>query len=150
MTDRMSKMGVPDLGSVDMSSPVARQRFLDLNKEVVECRVCPRLVKYRESVARVKKKQFLNWNYWGRPVPGFGDISATIVVIGLAPAPHGGNRNGRVYTGDRSADFLLRAFFGGGYANRPLSFYVNDGFVLSRGLIQAAFKIVPPDNNNTS
>jgi uracil-DNA glycosylase len=89
MTAGMSKMGVANMDSVEVSSLVARQRFLDLNKEVVECRVCPRLVKYRESVARVKKKQFLNWNYWGRPVPGFGDISATIVVIGLAPAPDG-------------------------------------------------------------
>ncbi len=71
MTDRMSKMGITNFGSVDMSSPVARQRFLDLNKEVVECRVCPRLVKYRESVARVKKKQFLNWNYWGPTRPWF-------------------------------------------------------------------------------
>src|SRR3989442_14356740 len=90
MTDRMSRMGITNLGSVDMSSPVARQRFLDLNKEVVECRACSRLVKYRESVARVKKIQFLNLKYWCRPVHGFGDISATIVGIGLPPAPHGG------------------------------------------------------------
>src|SRR3989442_5918818 len=150
MTDRMSKMGVPDLGSVDMSSPVARQRFLDLNKEVVECRICPRLVKYRESVARVKKKQFLNWNYWGRPVPGFGDISATIVVIGLAPAPHGGNRTGRVFTGDRSADFLVRALFEAGYANQPRSVYVNDWFGLHWGYITTAVKCVPPDHQATS
>src|SRR3989441_12323733 len=80
----MSRMGVTNLGPVEVSSHVARRRFLDLNKEVVECRICPRLVEYRESVARVKKKQFLDWNYWGRPVPGFGDISATIVLIGLA------------------------------------------------------------------
>src|SRR3989442_12789678 len=149
MTDRISKMGITNLGSVDMSSPVARQRFLDLNKEVVECRLCPRLVKYRESVARVKKKQFLNWNYWGRPVPGFGDISATIVVIGLAPAPHGGNRTGRVFTGDRSADFLVRALFEAGYANQPLSIDVNDGLELHGVYMTAAVKCVPPDNNPT-
>jgi len=150
MSDGMSKMGVTNLGSVEASSPVARRRFLDLNNEVVECRVCPRLVKYRESVARVKKKQFLNWKYWGRPVPGFGDISATIVVIGLAPAPHGGNRTGRVFTGDRSADFLVRALFEAGYANRPRSVDVNDGLELQRVYITAAVKCVPPDNKPTS
>src|SRR3989441_11146946 len=121
MSDGMSKMGVTNLGSVEASSPVARRRFLDLNNEVVECRVCPRLVKYRESVARVKKKQFLNWKYWGRPVPGFGDISATIVVIGLAPAPHGGNRTRKEFTGGRRAEFLLGGLFAAGYAKRPRS-----------------------------
>src|SRR2546427_9145746 len=138
MTDRISKMDITNLGSVDMGSPVARQRFLDLNKEVVECRLCPRLVKYRESVARVKKKQFLNWNYWGRPVPGFGDISATIIVIGLAPAPHGGNRTGRGFTGGKSADFLVRGLFEAGYANQPRPFDVNDGLELDGGYMTAA------------
>src|SRR2546427_13279368 len=135
---------------VNASSNFSKQRILDLNKEVVECRVCPRLVEYRESVARVKKKRFLSWNYWGRPVPGFGDISATIVVIGLAPAPHGGNRTGRVFTGDRSADFLVRALFEAGYANPPRSVYVNDGFEFQRGFIKAAVKLVPPDHKPTS
>src|SRR2546427_1869052 len=115
----MSRMGVTNLGPVEVSSPVARRRFLDLNKEVVECRICPRLVEYRESVARVKKKQFLDWNYWGRPVPGFGDISATIVLIGLAPAPHGGNRTRREVTGGRGAGFLFGALFRAGYAKPP-------------------------------
>jgi uracil-DNA glycosylase family 4 len=146
----MSRMGVTNLGSAEVNSHVARRRFLDLNKEVVECRVCPRLVEYRESVARVKKKQFLNWNYWGRPVPGFGDFSATIVVIGLAPAPHGGNRTGRVFTGDRSADFLVRALFEAGYANQPRSVDVNDGLELQWVYMTAAVKCVPPDNKPTS
>src|SRR2546426_2771449 len=150
MSDGMSEMGVTNLGSVEASSPVARRRFLDLNNEVVECRVCPRLVKYRESVARVKKKQFLDWNYWGRPVPGFGDISGTIVVIGLAPAPHGGNRTGRVFTGDRSADFLVRALFEAGYANQPRSVDANDGLELRGVYMTAAVKCVPPDNKPTS
>src|SRR5712691_5116622 len=150
MSDRMGKIGVTYPGPLEVSSPVARQRFPDLNKEVVECRVCPRLVTYRESVARVKKKQFLNWNYWGRPVPGFGDISATIVVIGLAPAPHGGNRTGRVFTGDRSADFLMRALFEAGYANQPRSVDVNDGLELHEVYMTAAVKCVPPDNKPTS
>src|SRR3989441_10514971 len=136
----MSRMGVTNLGPVEVSSPVARRRFLDLNKEVVECRICPRLVEYRESVARVKKKQFLDWNYWGRPVPGFGDISATIVLIGLAPAPHGGDRNGRGFTGDKSADFLVRALFQAGYAKRPRFVDVNGGLGFQRGYIKGAVK----------
>ncbi len=82
---------------VNASSNFSKQRILDLNKEVVECRVCPRLVEYREGIARVKKKRFLSWNYWGRPVPGFGDTAALIFVIGLAPASHGGNRTHGVY-----------------------------------------------------
>jgi uracil-DNA glycosylase len=124
----------------------ARKRLLDLNRNVVGCRACPRLVRYRESVARVKKKQFMSWNYWGRPVPGFGDVAARILVIGLAPAPHGGNRTGRVFTGDRSADFLVKALFKGGYANQPLSVDVNDGLELDRVYITAAVKCAPPDN----
>src|SRR5207245_9179440 len=91
----MSRMGVTNLGSVEVSSPAAKQRFLDLNKEVVECSACLRLVEYRELVAKIQKKQLLNWNYWGRPVPGSGAISATIVVIGLDPAPRRGTRTGR-------------------------------------------------------
>jgi uracil-DNA glycosylase len=121
-----------------------------LNREVVRCRDCPRLVKYREQVARVKKQQFMNWSYWGRPVPGFGDVAARIFVIGLAPAPHGGNRTGRVFTGDRSADFLVKALFEAGYANQPRSVEVNDGLELHGVFLTAAVKCVPPDNKPTS
>src|SRR5438309_11386737 len=130
MSDRMSKMEVTRLGSLEVSSPVATQRFLDLKKEVVECRVCPRLVEYRESMARVKKKQFLNWNYWGRPVPGFGDIAATIVVIGLAPAPHGGNLNVRAFTWAGSAELLRNASLTACYATLPYSGGVNAGLAV--------------------
>src|SRR3989454_12444849 len=112
---------------VNASSNFSKQPTLDLNKEVVECRVCPRLVEYRERIARVKKKRFLSWNYWGRPVPGFGDTAASIFVIGLAPASHGGNRNGRGVTGDRSAEFLVKAPCGGGFGKQPRSIDVNDG-----------------------
>src|SRR3989442_8066004 len=97
----MSKATITNSDSIYGTPSSAKDRLLSLNKEVVECRVCPRLVNYRESVAKVKKKQFLNWNYWGRPVPGFGDIKAPIIVIGLAPAPHGGNWTWRVCTGGR-------------------------------------------------
>src|SRR5256712_11569156 len=127
MSDGMSKMGVTNLGSVEASSPVARRRFLDLNNEVVECRVCPRLVKYRESVARVKKKQVLNWKYWGRPVPGFGDISATIVVIGLAPAPHGGSRNRKGLTKGKNSGFLVQGLLPAGNSNMCHSVYCESG-----------------------
>ena len=119
-----------DSDPIDGTSSSASERLQGLNKEVVECRVCPRLVTYRESVAKIKKKQFLNWNYWGRPVPGFGDIKAPILVVGLAPAPHGGNRTGRVFTGDRSADFLVKALFEAEYANQPRSVNANDGLEL--------------------
>jgi uracil-DNA glycosylase len=133
-----------------MALCMARQQLLDLNKQVVGCRACPRLVKYRESIAKVRRKQFLGWNYWGRPVPGFGDIVAPILVIGLAPAPHGGNRTGRVFTGDRSADFLVKVLFEAGYANQPRSVDVNDGLELHGVYVTAAVKCVPPDNRPTS
>jgi uracil-DNA glycosylase len=129
-----------------VTSRSARKQLLMLNKELVECRDCPRLVKYRERVARVKKSQFMNWSYWGRPVPGFGDVAARIFVVGLAPAPHGGNRTGRVFTGDRSADFLVKAFFEVGYANQPRSVEVNDGLELDGVYLTAAVKCVPPNN----
>src|SRR6267143_671137 len=145
----MSKLALMNEDSVDMTSPSSTQR-LDLNEEIVEGRVCRRLVEYRESVARVKKKQFLSWDYWGRPVPGFGDISGSILVIGLAPAPHGGNRTGRVFTGDRSADFLVKALFNAGYANQPTSIDANDGLELHGVYMTAAVKCVPPDNKPTS
>ena len=101
-------------------------------------------------MAKVKKNQFLAWNYWGRPVPGFGDVRAPILVVGLAPAPHGGNRTGRVFTGDRSADFLVKALFKAGYTNQPRSVDANDGLELHGVYMTAAVKCVPPDNRPTS
>ena len=131
-------------------SNLSTQRILDLNKEVVECRVCPRLVEYRERIALVKKRRFLSWNYWGRPVPGFGDIAASIFVIGLAPAAHGGNRTGRVFTGDRSADFLVKALCDAGFANQPRSNDVNDGLEMRGVYMTAAVKCVPPNDKPTN
>ena len=113
---------------------------------MVNCYDCPRLVSYRELVAKDKKPQFSSWDYWGRPVPGFGDVGARVLVIGLAPAPHGGNRTGRVFTGDKSAGFLMRALFKAGFANQPDSTSVNDGLELQGLYLTAAVKCVPPEN----
>lgn len=125
-------------------------RLADLKSDVIQCEDCPRLVSHRESIARIKKRQFLGWDYWGRPVPGFGDIAAVILIVGLAPAPHGGNRTGRVFTGDRSADFLVRGLFEAGYANQGQSVDMNDGLKLHGVYMTAAVKCVPPDNKPTS
>jgi len=146
----MSELALMNEDMVKATSNLAKRRIIDLNRKVVDCRDCPRLVGYRESVARAKKKRFLSCNYWGRPVPGFGDITASILVIGLAPAPHGGNRTGRVFTGDRSADFLVKALFDAGYANQPRSVDVNDGLELQGVYITAAVKCVPPNDKPTS
>src|SRR5438093_513374 len=146
----MSELALMNGDMVKATSNLAKRRIIDLNREVVDCRACRRLVEYRESVARVKKKRFLNWNYWGRPVPGFGDVAASILVIGLAPAPHGGNRTGRVFTGDRSAEFLVKGLFDAGYANKPRSIEMNDGLELHGVYMTAAVKCVPPNNKPTS
>jgi uracil-DNA glycosylase family 4 len=146
----MSELALMNEDIVHAISNLSTQRILDLNKEVVECRACPRLVEYRERIARVKKRRFLSWNYWGRPVPGFGDIAASIFVIGLAPAAHGGNRTGRVFTGDRSADFLVKALCDAGFANQPRSNDLNDGLELRRVYMTAAVKCVPPNDKPTN
>jgi uracil-DNA glycosylase family 4 len=120
-----------------------------LAEEIVACRKCPRLVAWRELVAKEKRAAFAGQEYWGRPVPGFGDPSASILIVGLAPAAHGGNRTGRIFTGDRSGDFLFASLYRCGLANQPTSVSRDDGLALDGVYVTAVNRCCPPGNRPT-
>lgn len=117
-----------------------------LNRQVVACELCPRLRAYAREVKRVKRRAYLDWDYWAKPVPGFGDPTARVLVIGLAPGAHGANRTGRMFTGDSSGDFLYRAMYETGFASQPDSRSRDDGLELHNAYITASLRCAPPDN----
>jgi len=119
-------------------------QYKNLNKKIINCRKCKRLVAFRKKISSTKRKQFLHEKYWGKPITGFGDLKAKILIIGLAPAAHGGTRTGRVFTGDKSSEFLYKCLYSAKISNQPISENINDGLKLNNAYITTALKCVPP------
>ena len=121
-------------------------KFKKLNNSIIKCKKCPRLIKFNKKISTVKRKQNIKEIYWGKPVTGFGDINAKLMIIGLAPAAHGGTRTGRAFTGDKSGDFLFFCLHESGISSLPTSTHVKDGLKLNRTYITNILKCVPPDD----
>ena len=125
-------------------------QFINLNKRIIKCKKCKRLKNFREKIAKQKRKQYINENYWGKPITGYGDLKGKILLVGLAPAAHGGNRTGRVFTGDRSAEFLYKCLHKAKMSNQSTSEHKNDGLKLYNLYITTALKCVPPGDKPTN
>ncbi len=128
---------------------ILNSQFKILNKKIIACKKCKRLKKFREKIAKKKRKQYINEKYWGKPITGFGDLNGKILLVGLAPAAHGGNRTGRVFTGDKSAEFLYKCLHKAKIANQSTSEYKNDGLKLYNSYVTTALKCVPPGDKPT-
>lgn len=140
-------------GTITFENLTLKHMTLDslnqLNEEIISCHKCPRLVTWREEVARVKRKAYRDQEYWGKPVPGFGDPKARVLIVGLAPGAHGSNRTGRAFTGDASGRFMYPALYRAGFANQPTAVSIDDGLILKDLYIAASARCVPPDNKPT-
>ena len=136
----MPHRSTPDTGNF------SKEDFITLTGQIVTCERCPRLISHCREVAAIKRKAYLDWDYWGKPVPSFGDPSAQLLVLGLAPGAHGANRTGRMFTGDRSGEFLYRSLYKTGFASQPESLNARDGLELHDAWITASAHCAPPDN----